>query len=48
MIESKLPTIITGVLRDEKSNDEGLMPEFSDLNSKFSDRVTLKGLAAPR
>ena len=42
VLESILPTIRPGVLRDDKSNGEGLMREFQGRNSKFSDGGTLK------
>ena len=47
VLESINPTIGAGVLRDDESNGEGLMPEFQGRNSKFSDGDTLKrGLPA--
>ena len=41
VLESINPTIGAGVLRDDESNGEGLMPEFQGRNSKFSDGDTL-------
>ena len=41
MLESILPAIRPGVLRDDKSNDVGLMSESRGRNSKFSDGGTL-------
>ena len=42
MLESILPTIRPGVLRDDESNGEGLMSEFRGRNPNFSDGDTLK------
>ena len=40
VLESIIPTIRPGVLRDDESNGEGLMREFQGRNSKFSDGGT--------
>ena len=47
VLESINPTIGAGVLRDDESNGEGLMPEFQGRNSKFSDGDTLKNYLKP-
>ena len=44
VLESILPTIRPGFLRDDKSNGEGLIPVFRGQNSKFSDGDTLMGV----
>ena len=41
VLDSIIPTIRPGVLRDDESNGEGLMREFQGRNSKFSDGGTL-------